>query len=545
ESSGSGALVWTGTVTNNSTLATKILNLGGTNADANEIQGVLADNTGGGSVLRVDKENAGNWILSADNTYTGATNINNGTLQIGNGGTTGSLAIASTITNNGALVFNRSDDIAQGTDFSASPITGSGSVTQSGSGTLVLSATNDYDGLTRVNNGVLNLLNNADGSITWGGSFEINNGSRLEIESITNFTNFQNRTFTFDSAGGGTIDFDGNILWRENTIVTTGGAKNTVSGERFNMQNTRTAFYNVADGSDAIDLEVSLRHDRGSIDKSGAGTLALTNVTNNLLDTNTITINAGTLEIAASGRITSGNWGGAITNDGTFDYNSSANQVLSGVIDGTGVLVQNGAGTLTLSGANLYTGTTTVNAGTLLVDGSLSTSSVVDVTGGTLGGVGTVGGNTTINSGATLSAATNGTSGTLAFSGDLTMSSGSTWLVDLTHHLTPGSGGEVDLVNISNALALNSADLQVIESGAFLLGETYQIASYGVSPTLGLFSNGTQVTGSLGGVFEINYADGGNFITLTAVPEPAAFLPLLLLLVVGFRIYRRRTAEVA
>ena len=60
---------------------------------------------------------AGTQTLSGANTYTGATTISAGTLQIGNGGTSGSLSASTTIANNGTLVFHRSDDLVQGTDF--------------------------------------------------------------------------------------------------------------------------------------------------------------------------------------------------------------------------------------------------------------------------------------------------------------------------------------------------------------------------------------------------------------------------------------------
>ena len=65
--------------------------------------------------------------LSNDSTYTGGTTISGGTLQLGSGGISGS--VAGNILDNAAVVFNRSDDIAYG-----NVISGTGSMTQLGAG---------------------------------------------------------------------------------------------------------------------------------------------------------------------------------------------------------------------------------------------------------------------------------------------------------------------------------------------------------------------------------------------------------------------------
>jgi len=90
----------------------------------------------------------GTLILAAENIYTGTTNIQLGTLQIGNGGTTGS--ILGNISNNAELIFNRSDDVT----FGAMTV-GSGSMKKSGTGTLTLTGTNSSIGGTTVSEGTL------------------------------------------------------------------------------------------------------------------------------------------------------------------------------------------------------------------------------------------------------------------------------------------------------------------------------------------------------------------------------------------------------
>ena len=103
------------------------------------------------------KFGTGTAVLVGTNTYTGTTTIKGGTLQIGNGGTTGALSASGTILNNGTLVFNRSNTVSAGTDYSGSIISGSGSIVQSGSGTLVLWSGNTYTGGVTINSGTVGI----------------------------------------------------------------------------------------------------------------------------------------------------------------------------------------------------------------------------------------------------------------------------------------------------------------------------------------------------------------------------------------------------
>jgi autotransporter-associated beta strand protein len=76
---------------------------------------------------------------------------------------------------------------------------------------------------------------------------------------------------------------------------------------------------------------------------------------------------SGMLTVGGAGNLGGGNYGGNIADSSSLIYNSSAAQTLSGLIYGGGGLTKNGTNTLTLSGGNSYSGTTTVGGGTLAV----------------------------------------------------------------------------------------------------------------------------------------------------------------------------------
>ena len=63
-----------------------------------------------------------------------------------------------------------------------------------------------------------------------------------------------------------------------------------------------------------------------------------------------ILVNAGVLSITNAGNLGLGTYAGGITNNTVFSYDSSAPQILSGVISGSGTLAVTGSGPLTLTG---------------------------------------------------------------------------------------------------------------------------------------------------------------------------------------------------
>ena len=114
--------------------------------------------------------------------YTGAVTINSGsTLQIGAGSTSGSLG-AGTIVDNGSLVYDRSDTLVVG-----AAISGTGTLTQSGTGTLALATGATYTGGTVIQSGVLQLTGSATlGSGSYAGT--IANSGTFRYSSTANQT---------------------------------------------------------------------------------------------------------------------------------------------------------------------------------------------------------------------------------------------------------------------------------------------------------------------------------------------------------------------
>ena len=183
---------------------------------------------------KITKTGAGTVIMTGASTYTGTTTISGGTLQMGAGGTTGSLSSGSAITNNGTLAFNRSDTITQGTDFK-NVISGSGAVTQAGTGTLVLNGTNTFTGLTTVSHGILEVTaNNALGTNAAGTS--VASGAALKLTGVNYSTS---EALTLNGSGisnggallnSGTSTYAGQITAATNATINAGGGTLNLTG---------------------------------------------------------------------------------------------------------------------------------------------------------------------------------------------------------------------------------------------------------------------------------------------------------------------------
>lgn len=272
-----------------------------------------------GASAGITKNGTGTLILAGNNTYAGATTINTGTLQLGSGGTTGLLNATSTITNNGTLVFNRSDTLTQGTHFSTAAIGGTGSVVQAGSGTLILNAANTYSGGTVLNTGTLRLSHTGAA-----GSGTITQSSGASLLHLNAAGTFANAMSVYNVQASETLTLSGGI---------------TVNNATFDVDNGDTlTISNTVNGT-------------GGVTKNGTGALILSGSNSY---TGATTINAGTLQAAAANALGSttsvlvGNGGSLLVTEGN-SINNTAGITLAG-----GTLALNGSfsesmGALTLS----------------------------------------------------------------------------------------------------------------------------------------------------------------------------------------------------
>lgn len=191
-------------------------------------------------------------------------------------------------------------------------------------------------------------------------------------------------------------------------------------------------------------------------------------------------------------------------------------------------LSKSGDATLTLAGGGSWDGTT-VSAGTLLANSTLTLNTLTVSTSATLGGNGSVSGTATVSGNLSPgSLATAGTTGTLSLA-NLALASTAKVAFDLTGGAIAGSA---DLLDVSGTLDLGSSILDLVQLGTYAVGNKFTLFVYDGSLT-GTFAglgDEDEFT-SAGGLWKINYNDdtagsnggtGTNFITITAVPEPAA-----------------------
>ena len=306
-----------------------------TNANNVSFDGVIS---GSGSIT---KTGAGTLILSGTNTYSGGTTISAGTLSIGSDtnigsgtntiGNKGTLLLSGngTYTNDWTLSGAGSAIATDNNNTLSGVLSGNGGLTKTGTGTLTLTGNNAYTGSTTISDGTLkgNIASGTDLSIAdsaiydgdnkarsvggLNGAGKILNTNGLTVQSGTFGGGIDNSNTSLIKTGAGTLTLTGTNAYTGGTTISEG----TLKG-------------NIASGTD-LSIAASTTYDgdnkaRSVGDLNGGG---------NILNTDGLTVQSGT-------------FGGVIGNSNTS-------------------LIKTGAGTLTLTGTNAYTGSTTISEGTL------------------------------------------------------------------------------------------------------------------------------------------------------------------------------------
>ena len=319
-----------------------------------------------------------NNITLAERIYLNATGGGNGALRnfSGNNTITGNVTLGWTAPGVAASAVSIGADAGSTLTISGN-IDGAQSLTKVGAGLLVLSGNNTWTGATIVSAGTLR-LDAATGVPTTvltvnGGTFDLNGFSKtmntlsgtggaitlgagaLTVNQLAagTYAGVISGTGSLTKSGAGTLTLTGANTYSGGTTVSAGTLAGNATSLQGNIVNNAIVSFNQA----AAGTYAGAMSGTGSLTKSGAGTLTLTGANSY---TGGTTVSAGTLQgntASLQGNITAT---GAVV---IFDQ--AAAGTYAGVLSGTGSLRKNNAGTLILTGANTYSGGTTVNAGTL------------------------------------------------------------------------------------------------------------------------------------------------------------------------------------
>jgi outer membrane autotransporter protein len=366
-----------GNATANGTTAGTVTGLVGSITNAGTINFNQSDATyafataiaGTGAVVQ---NGSGITFLTGANTYSGATIVNAGLINFSNGGNLGTGRIT---LNGGGLQWAAANttDISgrlnalgasggtfdtNGNDVTlASGISGTGGLTKTGAGILTLTNANSYTGETTISNGTLKLagagtLAGATGVSLTGGSavFDLSTGSSQSVAHL--------------SGVAGSL-----VALGANTLTLTDNTSQTFSGSLIG-----TGGGLVKQGTGTLTLSGASTYTGGTALRQGrlnlGNNLALGTGTLSMDDDTTLGFSADGLTIANAIQLTGNN--DPVIDSGAF------NATLSGAISGGGFITKEGTGTLTLSGANNYTGATNVAQGTLKA-GAANTFSAASV----------------------------------------------------------------------------------------------------------------------------------------------------------------------
>ena len=476
----------------------------------------------------VNKIGMGGLSMQTNNTYTGATVLYSGTLEVNklaNGGVASSIGASQNydfncVLKGGKLNYTGASvstdrnmllegDAEIGVSTAASTLTvnglinGSGGLTKSGTGTLLLKGLNTYEGVTNVNEGKLDISGlDAIANAFAAGKTYILNGGYLRTSSSST-TVYDNYYSDFVVADGKTSYFE--------------PYRNCYIYSKFS--GTGNLYFNITYVREYIQGDWSQFSGTVYANPVGTENLFMLNNTVGIPNARIVTMpgarilcwkNASTMYLGAlSGP--SGTWlSGADKQNNAASMTwiiggAGTDETFSGVINnecatntykGVTTIVKEGKGYWKLTGANIYSGTTTVKGGSLIVNGThTGTGKVTVMTDATLTGKGKVPGVTEVQSGGTISA------------GDMTLSAITTSIGTLTTGaLTLQSGSKTSL-RIYKLSALND---KIVSTGAITFGGTLNlniIGSISLNDQFTLFT-GTSYAGAFSKIVPETPGDG-------------------------------------
>jgi autotransporter-associated beta strand protein len=482
----------------NGSSAAVSLTLGG-NGSSTTYSGILS-----GAGASLTKAGNGTMTLSGNNSITGTTAVSAGVLQLTSGGVLN-------LTSGAANVFSTSGAqlvVAGGTLTAANAST----IGKPSAGLLVSSGSATFSGGLTVQNN-----QNSTGLISV-------TGGSLTASSLT-LTRYNNNFTTQPTAGattdglyvnGGAANITGNMamLQTENSSISAridsgslsiGGALTIAlnNAGRWSVMDVNGGTFSVVDTATGVSVGGASPGNALFLVRNGTATVGkiTLNPTNNGTASDTVVLNqtGGSLYIGAGGIALLPNGGASsVTLSGGLlgaaaDWSSSMpmalggttiqaadaanaphNITLAGALSG-GNLLKSGSGILTLNAVNNYTGTTTVENGTLLINGSIGTGAVSVAANTLLGGSGTIGGVVTVQNGGTLSPGTAGI-GALTLSASPVLQ-GTLWM-EINRATTPNAD---QLAVPGNPLAFGGLLVVTNLGGTLQAGDTFQLfnaASY-------------------------------------------------------------------
>ena len=422
------------------------------------------------------KTGTGTLTILNNNTYTGATAINGGTLILSGAGQLGGGTYGGMITNNGNLNFESSANQT----FSGA-ISGTGALTQNSAGMLTLAGSNTYTGITTVNGGTLKF--SAAGTTPSANSFIVNNTGILTFGRNDTWgaaNTISSAAITINSGGtlasGGFFNSLWNLTLNGGTLLANGGVNATYPA--FQLGGTLTVT-----GSSLFEVGVGA-NSMVNLGTQGNATLTISTPT----AADSLTVNT----VLKNSQVAAGQQAGAI--------------------------IKSGPGTLTLTAANTYTGATTVNGGTLNVTGSLGTSvNAVTVNDtATLTATGAISRPVTTTGGGTLTPAGAGI-GTLAV-GNLTLGGKVICQIDKT-------GGTLTQDLLDTSSVVYGGTLEVVATGdALALGDSFKLfnatGTYG-----GAFATATLPTLPIGLNWDLSGLTVNGTIAVVDTAVPPVFNP--------------------